>query len=109
MPVSEPNIEPVAKAMAEWSSDIRWDDRHPNNQAHWRRVALAVMTSSKDEAAPIIQKAQTLREIETLNQRAQDASHALARAEYALRQAGDPEAAHDAHMAAHHVLGEECP
>jgi hypothetical protein len=52
-----PDIEPVARAMAEWSSPWRWDTRHPKNRDYWRRIAEAVMTGTAEELAPFIEKA----------------------------------------------------
>jgi hypothetical protein len=36
-------FEPIAKAMAEWSSEKPWKERHPKNQRHWLFVAEIVM------------------------------------------------------------------
>lgn len=34
-----PEVEVIAKALAEWSSEMPWEQRHPKHQEHWRRMA----------------------------------------------------------------------
>jgi hypothetical protein len=42
---STDQFEPIARAMAEWSSDMPWEERHPKNRWHWLLVAEATMSN----------------------------------------------------------------
>lgn len=39
----DPDLESVARAMAEYSSDRPWESRHPKNRAYWMALAETVM------------------------------------------------------------------
>lgn len=42
------DVEKLAKAYAEWSSDTPWDERNSYNQEHWRKVARVVLSIQAD-------------------------------------------------------------
>lgn len=48
------DLEPIARAMAEWSSERRWEERHANNRRHWMFVAEAVMSDDPAIVEPVM-------------------------------------------------------
>jgi len=47
-------LEAIARAMANWSSDKPWSERHPKNRRNWLLVAEAVMSDHGAIAEPIL-------------------------------------------------------
>jgi hypothetical protein len=52
--VDRGDLDEIAKAMAEWSSERPWAERHWKNRKHWLIVAEAVMSNHDAVVEPIM-------------------------------------------------------
>lgn len=50
----DPEIEVIAKALAEWSSEMPWERRHPKHREHWLRMARKGYEAIANEHAVIV-------------------------------------------------------
>lgn len=46
-----PEVEVIARALAEWSGGMPWEQRAPSNREHWLRLARVGFAAMKDAHA----------------------------------------------------------